>query len=248
MEIKALEDVFINEISELYDAERQILKALPKMATAASHSELTSAFELHEKQTKRHVERLEKVFKALGQEAASRESGPIQEIIRQGDELIAMKQAESAVLDAALITVAQKVEHYEIATYGSACSHARMLGYSKIARALHDTLNEEEETDALLTQLATKSINVHASKAPYASARVAPRGGEESNGFGIGALIAGAAIGAGIALLYAPKSGDQVRQDLKKSADDWRAKGEELRSSAQDLIDRGREKVQSTLG
>ncbi len=196
--MKALEDLFTQEITELYDAERQIVKALPKMAKAAQLGELRKAFELHLKQTQ--------------------------------------QQAESAVVDAALITVAQKVEHYEIALYGSARSHAQTLGYTKVAGILEETLREEEATDALLTRLANRRVNAVAAKAPAASARVAPRGGDNGGGWGIGGVIAGAAIGAGIALLYAPKPGGKVRKELK-------ARGEEWRTSAENLIERGKQLV-----
>lgn len=243
MEMKALEDLFLRELAELYDAERQIVKALPKMAKATQRTELRAAFEKHLKQTHGHVDRLEKIFKALGREPESADSDPISEIVRQGDAIISAKVIEPEVLDAALIATAQKVEHYEIAMYGTARSHARTLGYLKIAALLEDTLREEEETDAQLSQLAERRINVEASKAPFARARTAPRGGEDTGGFGPGALITGVLIGAGFALLYAPKSGEKIRRDLRTKADDLRARGEEWRGTAEDLIERGRKTI-----
>lgn len=233
--MKLLEDLFIQELSEAYDAEKQITKALPKMAGVAHRSELRSAFETHLKQTQRHVDRLEKIFKALGREPESFDSSPISQIIKQGDELGSKKQADRAVLDAALITTAQKVEHYEIALYGSATSHAKTLGYAKIADLLAETLDEEEQTDALLTQIATSHVNTEAARAPYAQARTGPRSGEES-GMGMGSLIMGALVGAAVALLYAPKTGDSLRKQLRE-------KSEDLRSSAEDLIERGRQSI-----
>jgi ferritin-like metal-binding protein YciE len=241
MQMQALEDLFIQEITELYGAERQIVKALPKMASAADQKALRTAFETHYKQTQRQIDRLDKIFAALKREPESADCQPIAEILRQGDALISTKQAEPAVLDAALITAAQKVEHYEIAMYGSARSHARMLGYTKIADVLEDTLSEEEQTDALLTQLATKTVNIEAAKAPYASARVAPRGADGvDGGIGVGSLISGLAIGAAIALLYSPRSGAETRGDLKRKMDEWRG-------SAENLVERGRERVGSTM-
>jgi ferritin-like metal-binding protein YciE len=243
MEMKALEDLFLGELAELYDVEKQIVKALPKMAKATQNKELRAAFESHLKQTERHADRLEKIFKAIGREPESQESNPISEIIKQGDELTSTKKTEPPVLDAALIAAAQKVEHYEIAVYGAARSHAKTLGYLKISALLEETLREEEQTDALLTELAVKRVNSDASKAPFAIARVAPRNGEESSGFGFSGLLAGLAIGAAIAMLYTPKSGENLRKDLKDTADDLRARGEQWRGTAEDLIERGRQTI-----
>jgi ferritin-like metal-binding protein YciE len=236
MEMKALEDLFLREIAEMNNAERQILKALPKLAKAAAHRELRAAFETHLKQTERHVERIEKIFKALGREPESVDSDPVSEIVKQGEQFLSLKHPETAVLDAALIATAQKVEHYEIALYGAAHSHATMLGYLKVAALLAETLREEEATDALLSGLATKRVNADAVKAPFAMARVAPRGGEETSNWGLGTLLTGAAIGAVVAILYAPKAGVKTRRDLQHTADDLRAKGE-------DLIERGRNTI-----
>jgi len=243
MELKALEDVFLHEISELYDVEQQLIKALPKMAKAANSSALKTAFETHYKQTQRHAERLEKVFKALGHNATSKDCDPISDMIRQGESVIAMKAAEPEVLDAALIAVAQKVEHYEIASYGSARSHANTMGYSKIAGVLDDTLTEEEQTDALLTQIATKKVNLEAAKAPFARARTAPRRVDDQGGMGLGGLLAGLLIGGVVALLFAPKSGESVRNDLRDAADSLKQKSDEWRNSAEDLIERGKQTI-----
>jgi ferritin-like metal-binding protein YciE len=244
MEMKALEDLFLRELAELYDAETQIVKALPKMAKATDCADLRKAFETHLKQTNKHVERLEKIFKAFNREPEKQDSDPISGIIGQGDRLIAGKANDPAVLNAALISTAQKVEHYEIAMYGSARSHATLLGYGKIADLLQETLTEEEQTDRLLTELADREVNAQAAKAPYASARTAPRGGEQGGGFGLGALVSGVLIGAAVALLYAPKSGDKVRRDLKSTADDLLARGEEWRSAAESLLEKGRQTVE----
>lgn len=243
MEMKALEDLFLRELGEVYDAERQIVKALPKMAKAATLPQLRTTFEKHQKQTNVHIDRLEKIFKALGREPEGVDSNPVSAMIEQADAIISAKQSEPAVVDAALIPSAQKVEHYEIAMYGSARSHARMLGYLKVGALLEETLREEEQTDSLLTELATERVNGEASKAPFASARVAPRGGEEVGGWGFGMLFSGALIGAAVALLYTPKSGEKMRRDLMSTADDLRARGEEWRGAAEDLLVRGRRTI-----
>jgi ferritin-like metal-binding protein YciE len=244
MEMKALEDLFLRELAELYDAEHQILKALHKLAKATDRADLRKAFESHLKQTHTHVARLEKIFQALGRDAEKQDCEPISDIVSQGDALISAKGADPAVLNAALISTAQKVEHYEIAVYGSARSHARLLGYGKIADLLQETLGEEEKTDRLLTQLATSGVNAEAIKAPYARARTEPRGGEQKGGFGIGAVIWGVLIGAAFALLYAPKSGEKMRKDLKTTADDLLARGEEWRDAAEGLLEKGRKTVE----
>ena len=215
MEMNAMEDLLLQELTELYGAEQQIVKALPKMAKAADDTKLRGAFELHLKQTQNHVQRLKRIFTMMGRSPESGDSDPISQIIKQGEGLIAAKVMEPAVLDAALIAAGQKVEHYEIALYGSARSHARLLGYARVGDLLGDTLIEEEQTDAMLTQLAKKRVNLNAAKAPFSAARTAPRGGDGgSNGWGIGALVTGLAIGAAAAILYAPKSGQGGRRKL----------------------------------
>jgi len=246
MEMKALEDLFLEELGELYDAERQIVKALPKMAKAAGNSALRAAFETHLKQTERHADRLEKIFKAIEREPESHTSEPISQIIKQGDQLIASK-SESAIRDAALISAAQKVEHYEITMYGSARSHAKMLGLAKVAASLEQTLGEEEQTDLLLSQLAQKSVNVEASRAPFALARTSPRGDEEETGWGFGGLLFGAIVGAAVALLYAPKAGESLRSDLRDAADQWRGTAENLIERGRKTIGEQREKISPQL-
>src|SRR4051812_41379474 len=131
MEMKAMEDLLLQELTELYGAEQQIEKALPKMAKAAQDSKLRLAFETHLKQTHNHVDRLKRIFKMLNREAEADDCAPMASIIKQGDQLIAEKHMEPSILDAALISAGQKVEHFEIALYGTAVSHARLLGYMK---------------------------------------------------------------------------------------------------------------------
>jgi ferritin-like metal-binding protein YciE len=218
MEIKAMEDLLLHELMELYAAEQQIVKALPKLAKRAQDTKLRGAFTLHLKQTHNHIERLDRIFKMLGRSAEAGDCEPVSEIIKQGEALISAKPVDAAILDAALITAAQKVEHYEIALYGTARSHARLLGYIQVGELLADTLREEEDTDALLTRLARKRVNLNAAKAPFSDARVAPRASDGGDGWGMGALVSGMAIGAAVALLYAPKSGEKIRRDLKEKA------------------------------
>jgi ferritin-like metal-binding protein YciE len=200
MPLNAMEDLLLHELTELYGAERQIEKSLPKMAKAAHHQKLRGAFELHLKQTHNQVKRLESIFKMLNLAPEGADCEPVAQIVKQADTLLSLKHTEPEVVDAALISAGQKIEHYEIALYGTARSHAGLLGYQKVAGLLADTLHEEEQTDALLTQLARKSVNPAAAKAPFSDARTAPRGEERSTNWGMGALI-GVAIGAAAAML-----------------------------------------------
>jgi ferritin-like metal-binding protein YciE len=156
--VSTLEDLFLDEIQDLYDAEKQLTKALPKMAKAATSEELRQAFEEHLEQTRGHVERLEQVFEALGEKARGKKCEAMQGLVKEGDE-IASSTDETAVRDAGLIAGAQKVEHYEIAGYGSARTHAQLLGHDRIVSILESTLNEEKETDAKLTDLAQTTVN-----------------------------------------------------------------------------------------
>jgi ferritin-like metal-binding protein YciE len=159
--LASLEDLLIHELQDIYHAEGQILKALPKMIQAASHPELKSAFEEHRLQTEGQVARLEQAFKLLGIPAKGKKSEGMAGLVVEGRKMMA-EDAEPAVLDAALIAAAQKVEHYEIAAYGCLCTYAEMLGHDEVNELLGQNLDEEEETDQRLTALAETVINVDA--------------------------------------------------------------------------------------
>jgi ferritin-like metal-binding protein YciE len=164
MKMRSLQDLFVEELRDLYSAENQILKALPKMAKAATSDELRSAFEEHLEQTRVHVERLDQIFERLGARAKGKKCKAMEGLIEEGKEV--MKEAEDPmVLDAALIGAAQRVEHYEIAGYGCARTYARLLGEEEAADLLQETLNEEGETDEKLTEIAESTINVEAAQA-----------------------------------------------------------------------------------
>ena len=152
-----MDQLFLDEIRDLYDAEKQLTKALPKMAAAASSEELSEVFEDHLEQTQEHVKRLEEIFDGLGEKGAGRKCTAMQGLIREGNELMAMD--EGALRDAGLIAAAQKVEHYEISGYGSARTHAHLLGNSEAVSLLDETLNEEKEADRILNDLAENTIN-----------------------------------------------------------------------------------------
>jgi len=161
MAIKSMDDLFLEEIKDLYDAEKQLVKALPKMAKAADSEELRQGFQEHLDQTKGHVDRLEKVFDMMGKKASGKKCEAMQGLIEEGSDVIDEIDA-SPLRDAALIAAAQKVEHYEIAAYGSCRTFAEVLGRSDAAELLEQTLEEEKSTDEKLTELAEGMINEEA--------------------------------------------------------------------------------------
>jgi ferritin-like metal-binding protein YciE len=155
-----MDQLFLDEIRDLYDAEKQLTKALPKMAMGAASEELRMAFEDHLEQTQEHVKRLEEIFDGLGEKGAGKKCTAMQGLIKEGGELMAMD--EGALRDAGLIAAAQKVEHYEISGYGSARAHADLLGDAEAVRLLQETLDEEREADEKLNELAQSTINEEA--------------------------------------------------------------------------------------
>ncbi len=167
--MKTLEDLFIKELRDVYDAERQISKALPKMVKAADNDKLRSALEEHHQQTLEQIERLEKAFEELDTRARGTRCHGMAGLIEEGQELL-QEEAEPDVMDAGLIAAAQKVEHYEIAAYGTLVTFARTLGHGKVADLLNKNLTEEKEADRKLTQLAEGRVNQSAA-AGAASAR-----------------------------------------------------------------------------
>ncbi len=152
MSAENLKELFVEEVRDIYDAEKQLVKALPKMAKAAESAELRGAFEEHLEITRAHVGRLEEVFKLLGVAARGKTCEGMKGLIEEGQE--AMEEMEGTVLDAALIASAQKVEHYEIATYGTLATFAEVLGMEDAKDLLGQTLDEEKEADQKLTEIA----------------------------------------------------------------------------------------------
>ena len=161
MAAENLEGLLIETLRDTLDAEKQIVKALPKMAKAATSEELRAAFEEHLEVTRGQVTRLEEVFAELGVAVRGKHCAGMEGLIEEGQELIG-EDPNSDVLDAGLIAAAQKVEHYEIAAYGTTRTWAEMLGYSKAAELLQESLNEEAEADEKLSQLAMSTVNVEA--------------------------------------------------------------------------------------
>jgi len=163
MKENQLRELYVEELRDLYSAEKQLVKALPKMAKAATSSGLRSGFEEHLKQTKGHVSRLEQIFDSLDENPNGKTCKGMEGLIKEGSEMIE-EDPEEEQLDAGLISAAQRVEHYEIAGYGCVRTYAQLLGDDEAASLLDETLKEEKETDAKLTELA-ENINVEALQA-----------------------------------------------------------------------------------
>jgi len=160
-EMDSLRELYVEEIKDLYSAENQILKGLPRMIKAASHPQLKRAFKAHEVATKRHVKRLEQIARELGEKPTGKKCVGMEGLIQEAKDLLSEKP-EPNVLDAGLISAAQHVEHYEMAGYGTCRVWANLLGYERQAALLEQTLQEEKDTDLLLTQIAESKINIDA--------------------------------------------------------------------------------------
>jgi ferritin-like metal-binding protein YciE len=165
MKLDTLKTLYIDELRDLYNAENQLIKALPKMAKAASSEELQDAFEKHLEQTKTHVERLEEVFEEIGEKPKGKTCKAMKGLIEEGSEIL-HEDGEESVIDAGIIVAAQKVEHYEIAGYGSVRTFAQLLGKDRSAELLQTTLDEESEANELLNTLAEDIVNPEALMEP----------------------------------------------------------------------------------
>jgi ferritin-like metal-binding protein YciE len=161
MKLKSLSDLLQHELKDLYSAENQLVKALPKMAKAAANDELKAGFEEHLEQTKGHVRRLDQIADILKIKLTGHKCKAMEGLVEEGADLIS-EDADDSVRDAGLIGAAQRVEHYEIAAYGTARTLATVLGHDDVADLLGETLDEEKETDQKLTDLAESTINVEA--------------------------------------------------------------------------------------
>jgi ferritin-like metal-binding protein YciE len=159
--ISDLRDLLVSELQDTYSAETQLVKALPKMAKAASNAELRAGFEQHLTETQNQVRRLEQVARELDISLSGNACEAMEGLVEEGEEIIDLN-ADDQVRDAGLIAAAQKVEHYEIATYGTLCAWAKQLGLTSVANVLHQTLDEEKRTDEKLTRLAERQVNIQA--------------------------------------------------------------------------------------
>ncbi len=164
MELTNLQDLFVEQLQDLYDAENRLVDALPKMLDAATDKQLKAAFKDHLKETKQHVSRLETAFQQLGCDAKRESCEAMKGLIKEGEKMVDAK-GDPAVKDAALIAAAQRVEHYEMAGYGTARSFADQLGHHQIAQLLQQTLDEEGNANKTLSKVAESWVNIHASQA-----------------------------------------------------------------------------------
>jgi ferritin-like metal-binding protein YciE len=163
MALATLHDLMVHELRDLYSAERQLVQALPKMAKNASSEELQTAITNHLAETEEHVSRLEQVLEGLGESLRGPKCKGMEGLIEEGKSLLE-EEADEEVLDAGIIASAQRVEHYEIAAYGTVCEYARIMGHSEALQLLEQTLEEEKTADALLTSLAEGGINALAER------------------------------------------------------------------------------------
>jgi len=165
MKIETMEDLFLEQVEELYDAERRLVKALPKMAEASTSQSLRQAFESHLLETEGHVSRLENIFRTLGQDPKAQTCDAMKGLVSEGEDLIGDIE-RSSLRDAGIIAAANRVEHYEIAAYGSARTFAQILGLNEAVSLLEQTLQEEKNADRKLTQIAESMVNDEALRSP----------------------------------------------------------------------------------
>lgn len=164
MKMNSLEQLFVDTLKDLYDAEHQIIEALPKMSKAANSQDLKKGLQEHLQMTKEQAKRLEQVFSEINEEPKRKKCVGMEGLIKEGEKHMEELKDDKDALDAGLIASAQKVEHYEIAGYGTAKTYAQMLGHDKAARLLDKTLSEEYRTDESLTKMAESHINIEAMK------------------------------------------------------------------------------------
>jgi ferritin-like metal-binding protein YciE len=162
-EFNSMDDLFLQQLEDLYDAEKRLTEALPKMAKAATSGELKHAFQSHLLETEGHVRRLEKIFGMISHEPERETCAAMKGLIKEGEDMIDAK-GDPAVRDAGLIAAAQRVEHYEMAGYGSVRSFAQQLGMNEAVQILQQTLDEEKDADKKLTSIAESAVNVQARK------------------------------------------------------------------------------------
>jgi ferritin-like metal-binding protein YciE len=170
MELDTLKDLYIHELKDLFSAEQQLVKALPKMAKAASNKSLATGFQEHLEQTKEHAQRLQQILSSHKSTTRGRKCKGMEGIVAEGAEMIE-EEADVEVKDAGLIAAAQRVEHYEMAGYGTARTYAELLGDQEGAKLLQTTLEEERQTDQKLSKLATSAINIAAAKSGSSAQR-----------------------------------------------------------------------------
>jgi ferritin-like metal-binding protein YciE len=170
MSLDSLQALFLNELKDVYHAEKQLVEALPRLAKAARSPELRQAFASHFEETEGQVERLERIFKELGEAARGKRCKGMEGLIEEGREILE-EEGDASVIDAALISAAQRVEHYEMAAYGCLRTYAQLLGHQNAVKLLEQTLAEEEAADQKLTAIGEQSVNAQAASAGVGSSK-----------------------------------------------------------------------------
>lgn len=178
-EMTTLYDALVDEMKDLYHAEKQLVKALPKMAKGATSPDLREALESHLEETHNHVTRLERAFEMLDETASAKHCAGMAGIIEEGSDIL-KEDAEESVMDALIIASAQRAEHYEIGAYGTICAWAQVLEFDGVAKLLHETLDEEKAADQKLSAIADEGINDAASAAPLSPPASSTRNGSRS--------------------------------------------------------------------
>jgi ferritin-like metal-binding protein YciE len=161
MKLETLNDLYLEQLKDLYSAENQLVVAMPKMEAKATNPQLKAAFKMHLAETEHQLQRLTQIFQELGMDGGGHECKAMKGIIKEGDELMA-QDADPDVMDAGLIAAAQRVEHYEISGYGTACTYAKQLGHTKALALLKETINEEKMADEKLSIIAESHVNLEA--------------------------------------------------------------------------------------
>ena len=164
MEDSKFHELFLEELKDIYWAETHLAKALPKMSKAATSKELSKAIDDHKKETEEHIERLKEVFENLGMKAQSKTCEAMKGLLEEGEEIVGDTDKDTMVRDAGIIIASQKIEHYEIASYGSLVALAKKMGHKDSAKLLEKTLEEEKKADALLTKIAEEHVNEEAAQ------------------------------------------------------------------------------------
>ncbi|MES2730662.1 MAG: ferritin-like domain-containing protein [Bacteroidota bacterium] len=238
MKLETLRNLYVSQLQDIYNTEKQIVASLPKLARSASNSKLKSGFEKHLSETKNQVKRLEQIFQSLGVQPREETSKPMIGLAAEGQEIIDAK-GDADVLDAALISAAQKIEHYEIASYGTILAYAKLLGDKESAKLLKASLEEERATDKRLTLLAESLVNRKAVRASgFSESDYTGRG--SGGGLSLTTILLGAAAGAAAGILLAPSTGQESRRKLVEGAtalwDQWGGKASKLAEAASSTV------------
>src|SRR5687768_13908431 len=191
--IDSMNELFVDELRDIYDAEKRLTKAIPKLAKKASNEDLRSALKEHLQETEGQVQRLEQAFEHLGERAKGKPCAGMRGIIEEGDEHVAEDYDDDDLRDAVIIGSAQRVEHYEIAAYGTAMAHAKLLDQDEVLQLLSESLDEEKAADERLTEIAESVVNLEAASEDESETEEEPRGRSSRRGFSVGGQRATAA-------------------------------------------------------